>query len=135
MRGCPQGNGQWLVSLPLPVRRAGMNSGDRSLMSVGWDSPRCSHSAGPAGKTLGLCSWRKPPSDRANHTWSTTALRSRSGDQRRGGEGHLAHLKTCRPLACFPERPVRNNYEVFPTREKHHKTKPTQGLLTQLPDA
>lgn len=54
---------------------------------------------------------------------------------REGEEGHLAHLKTWRPPPCFPHRAVRNNYKVFPIREEHHKTKPIQGLLTQLPGA
>lgn len=50
---------------------------------------------------------------------------------REGGEdGHLAHLKTWRPLPCFPERAVRNNYSIkFSPLEKNIiKPNPHKGF-------
>lgn len=49
---------------------------------------------------------------------------------REGEDRNTVHLKTWRSLPCFLERAVRNNYYIFPTKEKHHKTKLTQWLLT-----
>lgn len=47
-----------------------------------------------------------------------------------GRRGHLAHLKTWRPLPCFPERAVRNNYsiKVFPLEKNIIKPNPHKGL-------
>lgn len=56
--------GQWSVASLLAF--ASSEGWDEFLETgasclLGGIAPKCSHSAGPAGKTLGLCSWRKPP--------------------------------------------------------------------------
>lgn len=69
--------------------------------------------------------------DRKIHTWNIKVLLSRSGDQRGWGEeGHLAHLKIWRPLPCFPERAVRNDYSItfFPPEKNIIKPNPHEGF-------
>lgn len=53
------------------------------------------------------------------------------------GRGAPSSFKNLEATALLPRKGSKEQlqYYVFPTIEKHHKTKPTRGLLTQLPDA
>lgn len=99
---------QWPVSSPPPAERAGILSGGRSLPSVGGKTWNALAQRTQAVKLLGALWLEESPTRKK--TWNIKVLWSRSGDQRWGTRRHRAHWKTWRPLACFPERAVRNNY-------------------------
>lgn len=108
VRGCPQCNGQWLVSLHGPVGRAGMHFWRQAVSHPSGGVALSTLTLGAqAVRMMGLCSWRKSP--KPEEPRKTTPGISKWFDpslvtKEEGGRGAYSSFKNPEATALLPRK-------------------------------